>query len=60
MTTGTETVPTGNTFDKYGSTNPVVRRLMSRFGISDDALVPEAYLDLLNREAGPRPAVNPS
>ncbi len=21
-------VPTGNTFDKYGSTNPVVRRLM--------------------------------
>ena len=24
-------VPTGNTFDKYGSTNPVVRRLMSRF-----------------------------
>jgi len=24
-------VPTGNTFDKYGSTNPVVRRLMSGF-----------------------------
>jgi 2-polyprenyl-3-methyl-5-hydroxy-6-metoxy-1,4-benzoquinol methylase len=24
-------VPTGNTFDKYGSTNPVVRRLMGRF-----------------------------
>ncbi len=24
-------VPTGNTFDKYGSTNPVVRRLMARF-----------------------------
>jgi len=23
--------PTGNTFDKYGSTNPVVRRLMGRF-----------------------------
>lgn len=26
-----EEVPTGNTFDKYGSTNPVVRRLMARF-----------------------------
>ena len=24
-------VPTGNTYDKYGSTNPVVRRLMARF-----------------------------
>ena len=26
-----EEVPTGNTFDKYGSTNPVVRRLMDGF-----------------------------
>ncbi len=26
-----EPVPTGNTFDKYGSTNPVVRRLMTGF-----------------------------
>jgi len=26
-----EQVPTGNTFDKYGSTNPVVRRLMKGF-----------------------------
>ncbi len=26
-----EEVPTGNTFDKYGSTNPVVRRLMAGF-----------------------------
>ena len=25
------TVPTGNTFDKYGSHNPVVRRLMAEF-----------------------------
>jgi 2-polyprenyl-3-methyl-5-hydroxy-6-metoxy-1,4-benzoquinol methylase len=25
------TVPTGNTYDKYGSANPVVRRLMARF-----------------------------
>lgn len=24
-------VPVGNTFDKYGSTNPIVRRLMARF-----------------------------
>jgi 2-polyprenyl-3-methyl-5-hydroxy-6-metoxy-1,4-benzoquinol methylase len=28
---GTVAVPTGNTFDKYGSTNPVVRRLMGGF-----------------------------
>ena len=28
---GPVAVPTGNTFDKYGSTNPVVRRLMSGF-----------------------------
>ena len=26
-----EAVPTGNTFDKYGSANPVVRRLMTGF-----------------------------
>jgi SAM-dependent methyltransferase len=29
--TGPVAVPTGNTFDKYGSTTPVVRRLMSGF-----------------------------
>ena len=29
MSSGTA-VPTGNTYDKYGSTNPVVRRLMAR------------------------------
>ncbi len=29
--TPTPAVPTGNTFDKYGSTNPVVRRLMAGF-----------------------------
>jgi 2-polyprenyl-3-methyl-5-hydroxy-6-metoxy-1,4-benzoquinol methylase len=28
---GGDKVPTGNTFDKYGSTNPVVRRLMAGF-----------------------------
>ncbi len=43
-------VPTGNTFDKYGSGNPVVRRLMSRFESDLDALVrrasPESVLDV--------------
>jgi 2-polyprenyl-3-methyl-5-hydroxy-6-metoxy-1,4-benzoquinol methylase len=38
-------VPTGNTFDKYGSTNPVVRRLMSGF---------ERRLDLLFASAAPQ------
>jgi ubiquinone/menaquinone biosynthesis C-methylase UbiE len=38
-------VPTGNTFDKYGSTNPVVRRLMSGF---------EGTLDRLFSAAAPR------
>jgi 2-polyprenyl-3-methyl-5-hydroxy-6-metoxy-1,4-benzoquinol methylase len=36
---------TGNTYDKYGSTNPVVRRLMSGF---------EGTLDELFGRAGPR------
>jgi 2-polyprenyl-3-methyl-5-hydroxy-6-metoxy-1,4-benzoquinol methylase len=40
-----ETVPTGNTYDKYGSTNPVVRRLMARF---------ERDMDELLDVAGPR------
>jgi 2-polyprenyl-3-methyl-5-hydroxy-6-metoxy-1,4-benzoquinol methylase len=43
-------VPTGNTFDKYGSTNPVVRRLMSGFegtlaGLFARA-APESVLDV--------------
>jgi 2-polyprenyl-3-methyl-5-hydroxy-6-metoxy-1,4-benzoquinol methylase len=37
-------VPTGNTFDKYGSSNPVVRRLMAGF---------DADLDELLRRADP-------
>lgn len=37
-------VPTGNTFDKYGSQNPAVRRLMRGF---------TAALDLLLLDAGP-------
>jgi 2-polyprenyl-3-methyl-5-hydroxy-6-metoxy-1,4-benzoquinol methylase len=38
-------VPTGNTYDKYGSTNPVVRRLMAGF---------ERTLDELFERADPR------
>ena len=34
--------PTGNTFDKYGSTNPVVRRLMGRFHETLDELWAQA------------------
>lgn len=33
------TVPTGNTFDKYGSSNPVIRRLMSGFTAGVDELL---------------------
>ena len=43
MSSGT-TVPTGNTYDKYGSSNPVVRRLMAGF---------EATLDELWMRAAP-------
>ena len=43
-------VPTGNTFDKYGSRNPVVRRLMAGFEADLDALLaranPESILDI--------------
>ena len=35
-------VPTGNTFDKYGSTNPVVRRLMAGFESTLDELFTQA------------------
>jgi 2-polyprenyl-3-methyl-5-hydroxy-6-metoxy-1,4-benzoquinol methylase len=48
--TPTEAVPTGNTFDKYGSTNPVVKRLMENFhGTLDelwDKAAPESILDV--------------
>jgi 2-polyprenyl-3-methyl-5-hydroxy-6-metoxy-1,4-benzoquinol methylase len=43
-------VPTGNTFDKYGSTNPVVRRLMAGFEHTLDELftlaAPNSVLDV--------------
>jgi SAM-dependent methyltransferase len=47
---GTPAVPTGNTFDKYGSTNPVVRRLMAGFESTLDELFtaadPNSVLDV--------------
>jgi 2-polyprenyl-3-methyl-5-hydroxy-6-metoxy-1,4-benzoquinol methylase len=43
-------VPTGNTFDKYGSSNPAVRRLMSGFHRTLDELwaqaAPSSVLDV--------------
>jgi SAM-dependent methyltransferase len=45
VTRDAEGTVTGNTYDKYGSTNPVVRRLMSRF---------EGTLDELFTRADPR------
>jgi SAM-dependent methyltransferase len=43
-------IPTGNTFDKYGSRNPVVRRLMSGFHGTLDELwsraAPSSVLDV--------------
>ena len=45
VTRDAEGTVTGNTYDKYGSTNPVVRRLMARF---------EATLDELFARARPR------
>jgi 2-polyprenyl-3-methyl-5-hydroxy-6-metoxy-1,4-benzoquinol methylase len=45
-----EQVPTGNTYDKYGSTNPVVKRLMAGFHASLDELWgmadPQSVLDV--------------
>lgn len=45
-----EPVPTGNTYDKYGSTNPVVRKLMAGFESALDELwtkaAPSSILDV--------------
>ncbi len=50
MTSAAQAVPTGNTFDKYGSANPVVRRLMSRFEATLEELfasaAPSSVLDV--------------
>ena len=46
----TAEVPTGNTFDKYGSSNPVVKRLMGAFHATLDELwataAPRSILDV--------------
>jgi 2-polyprenyl-3-methyl-5-hydroxy-6-metoxy-1,4-benzoquinol methylase len=48
--TPVEAVPTGNTYDKYGSSNPVVKRLMANFHSQLDELWdkarPESVLDV--------------
>ena len=50
VTVDREGTVTGNTLDKYGSTNPVVRRLMARFERDLDALfaraAPSSLLDV--------------
>jgi len=50
VTVSRDGVVTGNTYDKYGSTNPVVRRLMSGFERALDALMerarPRSLLDV--------------
>jgi ubiquinone/menaquinone biosynthesis C-methylase UbiE len=50
MSAAGQAVPTGNTFDKYGSSNPVVRRLMAAFesalGELFDRAAPASVLDV--------------
>ena len=50
VTVSEDGIVTGNTFDKYGSTNPVVRRLMGRFERDLDELferaAPQSLLDV--------------
>jgi len=50
VTVDREGTVTGNTYDKYGSTNPVVRRLMARFeGTLDELFAqadPQSLLDV--------------
>jgi 2-polyprenyl-3-methyl-5-hydroxy-6-metoxy-1,4-benzoquinol methylase len=50
VSSATAEVPTGNTFDKYGSANPVVRRLMAGFHSTLDELwaraAPRSILDV--------------
>ena len=42
MSAAPETIPTGNTYDKYGSSNPVERRMMAGFFDAFDACVAAA------------------
>jgi SAM-dependent methyltransferase len=50
LTVSREGVVTGNTYDKYGSQNPLVRRMMARFEADLDGLLriaaPSAVLDV--------------
>ena len=50
MTSTATPVPTGNTYDKYGSTNPAVKRLMAGFHGTLDELweraAPQSVLDV--------------
>lgn len=50
VTTDAEGTVTGNTYDKYGSTNPIVRRLMANFEATLAELfaqaAPESLLDI--------------
>jgi SAM-dependent methyltransferase len=50
VTVSADGIVTGNTYDKYGSTNPIVRRLMSGFERSLDELFvradPQSLLDV--------------
>jgi 2-polyprenyl-3-methyl-5-hydroxy-6-metoxy-1,4-benzoquinol methylase len=50
VTASATDVPTGNTYDKYGSTNPVVKRLMAGFHSTLDELwdtaAPDSVLDI--------------
>lgn len=50
VTTSDEGIITGNTYDKYGSNNPVVRRLMTNFEANLDELFkksdPQSLLDV--------------
>jgi 2-polyprenyl-3-methyl-5-hydroxy-6-metoxy-1,4-benzoquinol methylase len=50
VTVSEQGIVTGNTYDKYGSTNPVVRRLMARFERDLDELfdraAPSSVLDV--------------
>jgi len=50
VTVSSDGVVTGNTFDKYGSTNPLVRRLMRGFERSAEELLslaaPGSLLDV--------------